>query len=678
MSKLEYVNINMGTKSNPRYSNGNTLPFTQCPWAMAGFSPQTTSEREGWFYDPEERGIEGVRLSHQPSPWIRDYGNIILMPQSGKPYITPDERWSGYKPEDSILKPDYMNIEFLRYRTRLELTPTHRGACIRLKFHSQEQPRLGLFPVKDTFTCEIDNQKKQLKGYTTAMNFSPAENYAMYYVMQFDCGFKLEDSMNSEEGANIALDCKDEVTVQMAISFISMDQALLNLECELNGKSFEQVRQECITEWEGLLGKIDIESSDEEQMKTFYSCMYRVALFPHRFHEYDENQQPYHYCPHDGKVREGVLYTDSGFWDTFRSVYPLYALIFPDQYEEMVQGYVNFYKDCGWLPKWPCPGDVGAMPGTLIDGVIADAAVKGIIGGDLLKDAFEGLLKHAEQEVKDSPHGRHGTSDYHTYGYIPSDKYHESVNHTLDYAYGDFCIAQVANILGETEIAERYYQSSTNYQNLFDHESGFMRGRDSQGKMSNEFNPFSWGGDYCEGGPWQNSFGVYHDIDGLIGLYGGKKEFEKKLDELFHTPPIYDVGAYNHEIHEMTEMANHDFGQCAISNQPSFHLPWLYAMAGVQDKTNHWVTKIAKEGFSSGVDGFPGDEDNGSLSAWYILATIGLYSVCPGKLEYIKNKPLVDKAILHTKAGELMIDPHTMGGSSISYNDLMHRRKNSQ
>lgn len=676
MNRLDYVNIKMGTKSSPRYSNGNTLPFTQCPWAMAGFAPQTTSERGAWFYHPEDRGIEGIRLTHQPSPWIRDYGNIILMPQNGKPFMTPDERWSGYKPEDSILRPDYMSIDFIRYRTKMELTPTLRGACIRLKFQSLEQPRLGLFPVKDKFNCQIDNEKRLLKGYTTAMNFCRAENYAMYYVMQFDCGFNIEDSINGEKGANIALDCKDEVTIRMAISFISMEQAMLNLERELEGKSFEQVRQNCSRGWEELLGKIEIETYDEEQMRTFYSCMYRACLFPHIFHEYDEDKEPFHYCPHDGKIRNGIMYTDSGFWDTFRSVYPLYALIFPDKYEEMVQGYVNYYKDCGWLPKWPCPGDVGAMPGTLIDGVIADAAVKGIIHGDLLKDAFEGMLKHAEQEVKGSPHGRHGTSDYHTLGYIPRDKYHESVNHTLDYAYGDFCVAQVAKILGNDEIAEKYYGLSMNYKNLFDSKSGFMRGKDRHGKMSDEFNEFSWGGEYCEGGPWQNSFGVYHDINGLIELYGGKENFIKKLDELFNAPPIYDVGEYHSEIHEMTEMANYDFGQCAISNQPSFHLPWLYAMAGAQDKTDYWVSKIAKEGFSSEAHGYPGDEDNGSLSAWYILATIGLYSVCPGKTDYIRNKPLVDKAIIHTQDGDIVIDDNScIDNSFITYDELMHSKR---
>lgn len=674
MNKLDYVNIKVGTKSTPRYSNGNTLPFTQRPWAMAGFVPQTSSERGPWYYYPDDRGIEGIRLTHQPSPWIRDYGNLVLMPQSGKPFMTPENRWSGYKPEKSILRPDYMKIELLRYRTSFELTPAYRGACIKLSFKSKEQPRLGIFPVQDKFSCEVDPVKHMIWGYTTTIKCNRASNYAMYCVMKFDCGFLMEDTINGGEGANIALDCKGEAVIQLAISFISPEQAMLNLEHEIEGKTFEQLRQEGEAEWEELLGKIDINSSDEEQKKIFYSCFYRACLFPHMFHEYDINNQPIHYCVHDGKVREGTMYTDNGFWDTFRSVYPLYAIVFPDKYAEMMQGYVNFYKDCGWLPKWPCPGEIGAMPGTLIDGVIADAAVKGIIDGKLLEDAFEGMIKHAEQEAAGIPNGRKGVSDYRFYGYIPSDKYKESVNHTLDYAYGDFCIAQVAKLLGKDDIAEKYYQSSKCYKNLFDPVSGFMRGKDSQGKLSENFNQYAWGGDYCEGGPWQSSFGVYHDIDGLMELYGGREAFVRKLDELFNSPPIYNVGEYHGEIHEMTEMACYDFGQCAISNQPSFHLPWLFAMAGEREKTDYWVAKIAKEAFSGGEAGYPGDEDNGSLSAWYILASIGLYPVCPGKPEYIRNKPLVDNAIIHTKNGDIAID-NNCKGLAITYGELLKQKK---
>ncbi len=672
MKKIDLVNVKMGTRSTPRYSNGNTLPFTQRPWAMAGFAPQTSSERGPWYYYPDDRSIEGVRLTHQPSPWIRDYGNLVLMPQSGKPFMTPGDRWSGYMPEKSILRPDYMFIEFLRYRTSLELTPTYRGASIKLRFAAEEQPRLGLFPVQDKFVCEVDRVNRIVRGRTTAINYRHANNYAMYFVMKFDCDFLLEESVNGEEGANIALKCKEEAAIQLAISYISPEQAMLNLEQELTNKTFEEIRQEGSLEWEELLGKIEIEAADEEQRKIFYSCLYRACIFPHMFHEFDSKNQPIHYCTHDGKVREGFLYTDNGFWDTFRTVYPLYAIVFPDKYAEIMQGYVNFYKDCGWLPKWPCPGEIGAMPGTLIDGVIADAAVKGIIKGKILEDAFDGMLKHAEQDAVDIPNGRKGVSDYHAYGYIPRNRYGESVNHTLDYAYGDFCIAQVAKLLGKADVAEKYYKSSRYYKNLFDPVTGFMRGKDTYGRMAEDFNQYAWGGDYCEGGPWQNSFGVYHDIDGLIELYGGKQAFLEKLEELFNGPRTYDVGKYSGEIHEMTEMAYYDFGQCAISNQPSFHLPWLFAMAGDREKTDYWVAKIAKEAFSSDENGYPGDEDNGSLSSWYILATLGLYSVCPGKEEYIKNKPLVERATIHSVKGDIVINKNS-NGSVITYNELMNQ-----
>ncbi len=674
MKKIDLVNVKMGTRSTPRYSNGNTLPFTQRPWAMAGFAPQTSSERGPWYYYPDDRSIEGVRLTHQPSPWIRDYGNLVLMPQSGKPFMTPGDRWSGYMPEKTILRPDYMFIEFLRYGTSLELTPTYRGASIKLKFATEEQPRLGLFPVQDKFACEVDQVNRIVRGCTTAINYRHANNYAMYFVMKFDCDFLLEESVNGEEGANIALNCKEEAAIQLAISYISPEQAMLNLEQELSNKTFEQIQQEGSQEWEELLGKIEIEAADEEQRKIFYSCLYRACIFPHMFHEFDSKNQPIHYCTHDGKVREGLLYTDNGFWDTFRTVYPLYAIVFPDKYAEIMQGYVNFYKDCGWLPKWPCPGEIGAMPGTLIDGVIADAAVKGIIKGKILEDAFEGMLKHAEQDAVDIPNGRKGVSDYHTYGYIPRNKYGESVNHTLDYAYGDFCIAQVAKLLGRADVAEKYYETSKYYKNLFDPVTGFMRGKDTYGRMAEDFNQYAWGGDYCEGGPWQNSFGVYHDIDGLMELYGGKQALLEKLEELFNGPRTYDVGKYRSEIHEMTEMACYDFGQCAISNQPSFHLPWLFAMAGDQEKTDYWVAKIAKEAFSSDENGYPGDEDNGSLSSWYILATLGLYSVCPGKEEYIKNKPLVERATIHSVKGDIVINKNR-NGSVITYNELMNQKK---
>jgi len=662
----------MGTKSTTRYSTGNTLPFTQNPWAMAGFVPQTSSERSTWFYHPDDRGIEGIRLSHQPSPWIRDYGNIVMMPQSGAPFMHYHERWSGFKPEDAVLMPDYINVEFLRYRTRMELTPTTRGAKIKCTFHSQEQPRFGLFPVKDDFHCEVvDAANGIIKGYTNSINYKHADNYAMYFVFKFDCSIEMD--VNNEHGASFLLHCGDTAEADLAISFINHEQALLNMQRELSGKTFDQVRNDCAQTWEGLLNKIDIETPDEGIKKTFYSCMYRAFLFPHAFHEYDADNQPMHFSMHDGKVRPGILYTDCGFWDTFRTLYPLYAIILPEKYAELVEGFINFYKDCGWLPKWPCPGEVGAMPGTLIDAVLADAAVKGIIKGNLSEDALEAMIKHAETDAGKSPHGRKGVDDYRRLGYIPNDKYGESVNHSLDYAYGDWCIAQVAKVLGKHDLAKKYHDLSMNYKTLFDKTSGFLRGKDAHGNLSDNFNPIRWGGEYCEGGPWQTSFGMHHDFEGMIELYGGKAGFLAKMEELFNTPPHYDVGSYRHEIHEMTEMASQNFGQCAISNQPSFHLPWLFAIAGDSAKTDYWVEKILREGFTP--DTFPGDEDNGSLSSWYILASLGMYAVSPGTTEYVRNKPLVDKAVIYAPTGDIVVDKNkTYTDTIIHYAQIMDNK----
>ena len=229
-------------------------------------------------------------------------------------------------------------------------------------------------------------------------------------------------------------------------------------------------------------------------------------------------------------------------------------------------------------------------------------------------------------------------------GYVPFDEQRESVNLTLDAAYGDFCIAQIAAVLDHPEIEKEYRERAKNYRTLFDPETGFMRPRDSQGNFRPDFSPFSWGRDYTEASAWQTSTFVPHDIEGLAQLHGGVEKLVKKLDDIFNTPPIYEVGGYGSEIHEMSEMAAVNFGQCAISNQPSFHIPYMYAALGKVEKTNYWVKKICDELFTSDADGFPGDEDNGTMAAWYIFSCLGLYPLCPGKPEYIRSQMLVKSA----------------------------------
>lgn len=672
MKYLPYVNTKQGSKSVSRFSNGNTLPLTQMPFGMVSFLPQTQVDRGSWFFHPDDRSLEGVRLSHQPSPWIGDYGCFVLLPQRKKPVVETGANWSSYRPEEAKLNPDLLQVYFQRYRTEMKVTPTERGAAINLDYEGDENAILSILPVGGEMGHRVDSKTNRLYGYTKYHSLDVAKDFKMYYVIEFDRPI-MADETYIAEGTNdsvqlgqsvegektsihVTFDGK-KVSGQLAISYISEAQAVQNLENELTGKTFETIHSEAASTWEGYLSRIEVETETEEQMRTFYSSMYRSFLFPHKAYEYDANGEAIHYSPATGKVHSGVRYTDNGFWDTYRTIYPLFALIAKEEYAEMLEGFVNDYINGGWLPRWISIGEVGCMPSTLIDAVIADAAIKGIVSDALLEKALEGMLKHANIAGPEDRYGRNGVIAYLEHGYVPYDVENESVNLTLDAAYGDYCIAQVAKVLGKTDIETEYLARAKNYRHLFDKETGFMRARNRQGEFRPDFDPYAWGRDYTESSAFQPSFFVPHDTDGLVSLYGGKKEFLQKLDALFAAEPRFDVGGYGCEIHEMSEMAAVDFGQCAISNQPSFHIPFLYAAVGEEEKTNYWVKKICEELFTAEDDGFPGDEDNGTMAAWYIFSSLGFYPLCPGKSGYVHFNSLVKNAKINGKdAKEFLLD----------------------
>jgi predicted alpha-1,2-mannosidase len=504
-------------------------------------------------------------------------------------------------------------------------------------------PILSIFPVYGNYTFRVDFDENCVYTSTDGARGDFHENFKTYLVLRFSAAIDRENTVCADTYAHIAF-CESRVEADAATSYISFEQALSNCQSECGGVTFDEQKKTGEEIWEEYLSRIEIEPTNGRQMRTFYSCMYRTGLFPHKAYELQDGRAV-HYCPFDGSVRPGVRYTDNGFWDTYRTEFPLLARIARDEYAEMLEGFITDYTDGGWLPRWPSIGERGCMPSTLIDAVIADAAVKGIIHGKLLETALEGMCKHANCDAPNEDLGRQGAGAYLQYGYVPKDVVRrDSVNLTLDAAYGDFCIAQVAKVLGKTETEAQYRRRALYYRNLFDEKTGFMRGRKTDGTFDDAFDPFDWGGDYTEGSAWQSSFAVPHDVDGLAALYGGRDKLIAKLDELFAAPPYYNVGGYGSEIHEMTEMAAADFGQCAISNQPSFHLPYLYALLGAPEKTAYWVRRLCEEAFSDADDGFPGDEDNGSTAAWYILSTLGIYDVCPGKNETIRIPMLCKSA----------------------------------
>ena len=656
----DFVNTKQGTASVPRFSSGNTLPLVQMPNGMAAFSPQTGGDSR-WYYHPDARSLEGVRLTHRPSPWIGDYGSISFMPCfTGTPSNVSD-RWSGYRPGDAVLTPYYMKLHFLRYRATLELTPSERGAMVKMRF-SCKDPCVMFSSVTDKADFSFDKATNTLYAASYQHQSGEAVNFKNYIVVKFPEGSvdssniyteldgEKSDSLNvsgEKTAIFIPLAC-NEVIFTIASSYISFKQALITEKRELSEREFDDVKLECQNAWEKRLSTIIVKTEDEELKRTFYSCMYHIFLFPHKCYELDENETVVHYSPHDGKIRPGVRYTDNGFWDTYRTVYPLYSIIAPEDYKQMLTGFISDYRECGWLPRWISIGESGCMPSTMLDPVICDAAVKGILTGEELETAFEGMLWHSTHNSDNDDFGRSGAEEYCKYGYVPIETHRQSVNLTLDAAYGDWCISKIAEILGKNSIASEYLERSKNYARLFDKATGFMRAKHENGTFRENFDPLDWGADYTEAGAWQTTFAVVHDLEGLASLYGGRQKLLSKLDELFDTPPYYSTRGYGCEIHEMTEMAAQDFGQCAISNQPSFHIPFIYSYFGEVEKTAEKV-KMLLTSFSSKNDGFPGDEDNGTMSAWFVFATLGFYPICPGKSFYVKSAQLFDEVLINGK-----------------------------
>lgn len=660
-SRIRHVNPLQGTDSFFEFSNGNTLPLVSRPFGMASWCPQTTADGERWFFHPAHRRFYGLRLTHQPSPWIADYGRLVVMPTTGRLQVAPRERSSSFDPQQLVIRPDYLKVDLLRSQTTLEMTPTTRCAAIRLTYRDREQPRLVLGTFAGAASIRIEGRR--ISGFTRSNSGGVPDNFALYFVLELDCDtdpgttgtFDAEFRTTADLSADgdqvggyvgLILPESGVVTARLATSYISVQQAEQNLAAEAR-EPFDSIRAAAEREWEENLGRIEVDDPDQAKLATFYTCLYRTLLYPHTSHEYDVSGAQVHYSPGNGAIAPGPMYSDVGFWDVFRTSLPLYSVLFPDLLGEMIEGWVNFYRESGFLPRWLSPGERYTMPGTLIDVVISDAVRKGIDNFDI-QAAYQGLRAHAFA-------ARPGTEAYLRHGYLPHEQFGESVNNTLDYLYGDFCIGQIAGLLGHGEDQAELLNRAGNYRLLFDSEVGFMRGRGEDGSWQEPFDPLQWGDPYCEGSAWQCSWAVPYDVRGLAQLMGGRDALVARLDELMTMPAVFKVGSYGFEIHEMSEMAAGGLGQFAISNQPSFHIPFLYAAVGRPDKTQFWVRRTLEHSFSALPDGLPGDEDNGSTAAWYIWGALGLYPLCPGVPEYVFGSPLFRRVTVHLPGGRDLV-----------------------
>ena len=698
---VDYVSTLVGTESKIQLSTGNTYPAVAMPWGMNFWMPQTGKMGNGWAYVYSADKIRGFKQTHQPSPWINDYGQFSILPITGKAEFDQDKRASWFSHKAEIATPYYYRVYLADYDIVAELAPTERACAMRFTYPENDKS----FVVVDAFDkgsyVKILPEKQMIVGYTTKNSGGVPDNFKNYFVVKFDKPFTYKAAVadgnvgegNTEAtcnhaGAIIGFQTKrgEVVNVQVASSFISEEQALRNLG-ELKDGCFDRIKAEGRKTWNDVLGKIEIEDQNIDHKRTFYSCLYRSVLFPRSFFEYDAQGKVVHYSPYNGKVLPGYMFTDTGFWDTFRCLFPLLNVMYPSMNTKMQEGLVNAYKESGFLPEWASPGHRGCMVGNNSASIVADAYLKGLRGYDA-EELWKAVV-HGANNVHPtvSSTGRLGHEYYNKLGYVPYDvKINENVARTLEYAYDDWCIYKFGKALGKSEKELKpFLARAYNYKNVFDPETKLMRGRNKDGKFQSPFSPLKWGDAFTEGNSWHYSWSVFHDPQGLINLMGGKQDFNQMLDSVFNVPPLFDDSYYGGVIHEIREMQIMNMGNYAHGNQPIQHMIYLYGYSGQPWKTQYWIREVMDKLYNAHPDGYCGDEDNGQTSAWYVFSAMGFYPVCPGSNQYVLGVPYFDKLTLHLENGKQLtvtakgnsddtryVNAMTLNGETYNHNFLTH------
>ena len=664
---VDYVSTLVGTQSSYAISTGNTYPAVCMPWGMNFWTPQTGKMGDGWTYTYTADKLRGFKQTHQPSPWINDYGQFTIMPETGEAPIFDEEKrasWFSHKAE--VATPYYYRAYLADYDVVTELAPTERAAIMRITF-----PENKSYVVVDAFDkgsyVKIMPKERMIVGYTTKNSGGVPHNFKNYFVMKFDKDFTYTAAVADGHinTADVKAECNhaggivgfktsrgEQVNVRIASSFISEEQALENLK-ELGSDSFDEVKARGRNTWNDVLGRIEVKSDDIDHLRTFYSCLYRSVLFPRSFYEKNAKGEIVHYSPYNGEVLPGYMFTDTGFWDTFRCLFPLLNVMYPSMNEKMQAGLVNAYKESGFLPEWASPGHRGCMVGNNSASIVADAYLCGLKNYDA--ETLWQAVVHGANAVHPtvSSTGRLGYEYYNKLGYVPYDvKINENVARTLEYAYDDWCIYEFGKALGKSKKElEPFRKRAFNYRNVFDSESKLMRCRLKNGKFQSPFSPLKWGDAFTEGNAWHYTWSVFHDPEGLIRLMGGKQTFNNMLDSVFNVPPLFDDSYYGGVIHEIREMQIMNMGNYAHGNQPIQHMIYLYGYSGEPWKTQYWIRQTMQRMYNANPDGYCGDEDNGQTSAWYVFSAMGFYPVCPGAGEYVLGAPYFDEMTLHLENG---------------------------
>lgn len=671
MRPSEYVSTLVGTQSDYSFSTGNTYPAVALPWGMNFWTPQTGSMGDGWAYTYGAHTLCGFKQTHQPSPWINDYGQFSIMPVRGADKTDEQSRRSWFSHQSEEARPYYYKVYLADHDVRVEIAPTERAAVLRFTFPESDEAGVVIDAFDRGSRIEVMPDSRTVVGCTTRNSGGVPDNFRNWFAVRFDKpfdSFRMFDGGREIKGRSVAgghalarvgftTRRGEQVTVRVASSFISSEQALRNLETELGDDDFEEVKEKAQARWDEVLGRIEVGGGSEEQLRTFYSCLYRSTLFPRKFYEIDADGNPVHYSPYNGKVCEGYMYTDTGFWDTFRALFPLLNLVYPSENAKMQAGLANAWRESGFLPEWASPGHRGCMVGNNSASVVADAILKGVTPDGEVATLYEAMM-HGRSAVHPevASTGRCGHEYYDTLGYVPCDAgIDENVARTLEYAYDDWCIAQVAKKLGKTDDAAMLEKASQNWRNVFDPETHLMRGRNADGTFQQPFSTYKWGGAYTEGNAWHYTWSVFHDPKGLAEAMGGKEAFARMLDSVFVVPPVYDDSYYGFRIHEITEMQVAEMGNYAHGNQPAQHVIYLYDYCGKPHKAQWWAREVMDKLYTPKPDGYCGDEDNGQTSAWYVFSALGFYPVCPASDEYAVGSPLFRKAVVHLENGRSIV-----------------------
>lgn len=666
---VDYVNPLMGTESTFAFSHGNTYPAVAVPWGMNFWSPQTGENGSGWMYTYTDSLMRGFRQTHQPSPWINDYGTFSIMPLAGELKVSHKERLVPFSHQQEKSTPYNYSVIFDN-GVQTSLSATSRGAVFEVTFPDKEDQYVVVDAYNGGGSMVIEPGNKLVKGVSRYNNGGVPDNFANYFMVEFShpvtgYGVYNGDTLLHEQ-THVAADYScaylkfdvpagEKLTIRTASSFISPEQAAINFNREVADADVKLIGGKAREQWNNYLGRVEAEGGTDEQLRTFYSCLYRTLLFPREFYEFDSQGNPVYYSPYDGNVHDGYMYTDNGFWDTFRAVHPMFTLLYPEVSERVTQSIINAYNESGFMPEWASPGHRGCMIGNNSISLLVDAWMKGIRTVDAEK-ALEAMIHQTQSRHPEiASVGRDGFEYYNKIGYVPYPEVHEATAKTLEYAYADWCIARFAETLGKQDIAGQYYRRAQNYRNLYYPEHGFMWAKDAKGNWRDKFDATEWGGPFTEGSSWHWTWSVFHDPEGLSDLMGGHEPMVARLDSMFVAPNTYNYGTYGFVIHEIAEMVALDMGQYAHGNQPVQHAIYLYDYVGQPWKTQYHIRNVMDKLYNSGSKGYCGDEDNGQTSAWYVFSAMGFYPVCPGMPEYAIGSPLFKKVTLHLPEGKTFI-----------------------